>query len=182
MNAFCTIGNSRTAPGTFQTKLIANLAAIGGKWCETAPRIALGGWTTADAVAWENANLASTYGPSPSHILVNLGANDVLALPAEAVFKADYGELLDDLHTQWPGARIYCMRVWRRGEGADCDTLAGWIADVIGARGGWAFLGPDERVFLENGDDGATYTVDGVHPTDAGYALVAAQWQATMGY
>ena len=65
-------------------------------------------------------------------------------------------------------------------DGSD-DTPGTW-RKASGARAAWAHLGPDERAFLENGDDGVTYTTEGVHPNAAGYALTAAQWQAVMGY
>jgi hypothetical protein len=41
--------------------------------------------------------------------------------------------------------------------------------------------GPDEAVFLENGDNGATYMNDDVHPNHGGYMLTAKKWRETLG-
>lgn len=115
-------------------------------------------------------------------IPLNLGANDVGAIPAEATWKANLATILDAMNAQWPDAKVYVMRPWRRGYATECDSLATWIASVVSTRSTWAFVGPDERVFLENGDNGVTYTSDGIHPNTAGYALTAAQWKTVLGY
>jgi len=49
------------------------------------------------------------------------------------------------------------------------------------ARPGVAYLGHDERVWLEGGDDGATMTTDGRHYSAAGQAECAAQWRSVIG-
>lgn len=116
-----------------------------------------------------------------SYVLINLGANDVSVSLNETVWKDNMGTLMDAYHAKWSSAQVYVMRPWRRGKATECNTLAGWIADLVSARSPWAHLGPDERVFLENGDDGATYTDDGIHPNAAGYALTAAEWMAAIG-
>lgn len=144
--------------------------------------LSVGGATVATMAGRIVADLAAADPAAPDYILLNLGANDVSALPAEATWKADLATVIDGMNAKWPATKVYLMRPWRRGEATDCDTLAGWIADVVAARSAWAFMGPDERVFLENGDDGVTYTSDGIHPNAAGYALTAAQWKATLGY
>jgi lysophospholipase L1-like esterase len=45
-----------------------------------------------------------------------------------------------------------------------------------------AHVGPDRRVYLEGGDDGVTYTSDGVHPNAAGASLEAAQLKTALGH
>jgi lysophospholipase L1-like esterase len=142
--------------------------------------IAANGRTAASGAAEIDAELAAS-SANPGYILFNLGVTDVDALPAEATWKANIGYILDAMHAKWPSAKIYMMRVWRRDYGSECNTLDGWIDAIIAARD-YCYTGPDERVFLENGDDGATYTTDGIHPNAAGYALTAAQWQTVMGY
>lgn len=119
---------------------------------------------------------------TPTHILSNLGANDAASLPAEATWKANYLYILDAMHTKWPGATIYVTRPWRRNYGANCNTLAGWIADIVAARTSFLRLGDDERVWLEGGDDGATNTSDGTHYSAAGVLVAATQRQAIMGW
>jgi lysophospholipase L1-like esterase len=149
---------------------------------ERPARIAVGGRTVASAKAAVDAELVAAVG-TPDVILCNLGANEALAgLPDEATWKANYLYILDAMHTKYPSANIYLMRVWVRDKLAECNTLASWIGDLVAARS-FVHLGPDERVFLENGDNGTTYTSDGTHPTSPdGYRLEAAQWRSVLGY
>lgn len=115
-------------------------------------------------------------------VLVNLGVNEAtIGLPTEAAWKASMQTLLDAYEAKWPGVDVYLMRPWGRDLATECNTIAGWIADLVAASA-TVHLGPDERVFLENGDDGTTYTADGVHPTAAGYDLTAAEWKTAVGY
>jgi lysophospholipase L1-like esterase len=119
-------------------------------------------------------------------LLFNLGVNDVnLGIPAQAAWESNAGYILDAFHTRWPGIKVYMMKVWYRAGApaqADLDTLNTWIDNVVGARAGWAFVGPNEQVWLEGGDDGATMTYDGVHYSAAGNAECAAQWKTALGY
>lgn len=55
------------------------------------------------------------------------------------------------------------------------------LPSVLSTRSSWAHPGIDERLILEGGDDGATFTADGVHPTDAGYELEATAWLSVLG-
>ena len=146
--------------------------------------LARGGATVASSKALIDADLATMIpdtGLWLRYILINLGANDVANMPSQAQFESDLGYYMDAYHTKYPNAKVYVMRPWRRNFNTNCNTLAGFIANVVAARSAWAFLGPDERVFLENGDDGVTYTVEGIHPNTAGYALTATQWQTALG-
>lgn len=145
--------------------------------------IAVGGVSTAARKAVIDAELASTACVEPRAVLVNLGVNDLGNNPIEATWKADYGYILDAFHAKWSDAQVYCMRVWDSNPAhvADIALLAEWIGDLVAARSGWANVGPDERVFLENGDNGATFTTDGVHPNAAGYILTGREWQSVIG-
>jgi hypothetical protein len=62
------------------------------------------------------------------------------------------------------------------------NLRANWLNDVLASRSGWAFPGPDERVFLENGDDGASMTDDGVHPNALGEYRSAQEWRRCIGF
>jgi lysophospholipase L1-like esterase len=166
-------GDSKTEAGQYQTAL-TQLANVSGVNLGVGARTAA---TGATEIAAELATLTYT----PDKILFNLGANDVAALPAEATWKADMGTILDAMNAKWPSAQIYIMRPWKRDEAADCNSLATWIGDIVTARSTYCHLGPDERVFLEGGDDGATYTADGIHPNAAGYTLTANQWISVAG-
>jgi hypothetical protein len=135
------------------------------------------GYDTTEMATIINDLIDTLTNESPYRILINLGINDCPSMPTEAAYKANYASILDALHAAFPTAKIICMIVWGRGYATECNTLANWQADVISTRSTWAKLGPDERIFLENSDDGATYTADGIHPTAAGYTLTAEQWK-----
>lgn len=144
--------------------------------------LALNGGTVALMAASIVADLAAVT-DTPTHILFNLGANDSLALPAQAVWEANLATILDAMHTKWPSIRIYVSRPWRRGAPAgSLDSIATWINNVRATRTAWVFLGDDERVWLEGGDDGATNTSDGLHYSVAGAAAKAAQMVTVLGY
>lgn len=120
----------------------------------------------------------------PQFVLINIGVNNAAGVSGsmdETTVKNAFLAVLDAIHTKWSDVPVYAMRVWGRNADANCDLIDGWIDEVVALRA-WAHLGPDERVFLENGDNGVTYTADGVHPNAAGYALTAAQWKTAMGY
>lgn len=178
---FLAFGDSKTAGGNFQATLCDDLeASTGALWNHLT--LARGGFTTASMKALIDTDLTFfDASPAPEYILLATGANDVPGLPSQATFEANYGYIADAFHAKWPSAQIYCMRVWRRSYGANCDTFASWVANVVAARASFCHLGPDERIFLENGDDGATYTSDGTHPNAAGYVLTASKWQAVIG-
>lgn len=172
------VGDSKTgaATGYFVT-----LAATDPPLYERPPRLATTGWRMADVYGAIDAALAARV-DSPAYVLCNIGVNDASHFGelVEATWKMQYRYVVDAIHTRWPAAAIYLARVWERGFGADCDTVDGWIADVIVGRP-FCHVGIDERVYLENGDDGVTYTADGVHPNAAGYVLTAAEWRTAIG-
>lgn len=175
------VGDSKLADGAVQANAYTTLTAASE--VNAYSTNATSGWTMANhagAIATYIAGNSSAF--NPDYIFVNIGANDVAALPAEATWKANALTVLDAYHAAWPSAQVYMMRVWRRGSAPACDTLAGWIADVVASRSTFAHLGPDERIFLENGDNGVTYTTDGIHENADGKALAAAQWLALIGY
>ncbi len=128
---------------------------------------------------------------TPEHIMFNLGANDVdgdshdvLSDGTGALWTTNLTYIVDALHTKWSAAQIYFMRPWERGDAtkqSKLDLIDTIIQSVIAGRD-YCHLGPDERGFLENGDDGTTYTSDGTHPNELGQRLTAAKWVETLGY
>lgn len=172
------IGDSKTA--NFGP-LVTSMNTATDHFTEAPARIGYGGYSVAQIKAIIDAELASR-NSTPDYVCINLGVNESGTPPAEATWEANYGYILDAVHTKWPLAQVYLMRVWGRGTATGCSTLDGYIPTIIATRP-WAHLGPDERVFLENGDNGVTYTSDGVHPTQpAGYRLTAAQWRIALGF
>lgn len=178
------LGDSKTAANGYPPKLLADLNALNPPhlWLESAPRIATGGWDAAGLQTGVAASIASVT-PAPDFALVNIGVNDMNIMPTEAVFKGALQGTFDEIHNQFPLCQIYVMNVWRRNYVAEKATLNTWIDAQVAVNPFFVHAGPDERIFLENGDDGVTYTSDGVHPTEpAGYQLTADAWRAVLGY
>lgn len=174
---YATVGDSKTWVGEYQQDLMPLLnTATSETWREIKPRaMAHNGFSVASVAGVIVADLA-TMTDTPEFVLLNLGSNDVDdPLPSEATWLANYYIILDAIHAKWPSASCYIMRPWRRGYATECDTVASRIDTIVSNRA-FAHVGPDERGFLEGGDDGVTYTADGLHPTDAGYALMATEW------
>lgn len=145
--------------------------------------IAVGGATVASMRATVDSDLAA----DPriyENVLINLGANELTTMPTEATYKANLAYIIDAMHAKWPHARVYMMRVpWRGNEFEDeGETLRAWIDSVFAARSAWAFAGPDESVFIENGDNGATYMPNTPHANTAGNQLTGLKWAQTLGY
>jgi lysophospholipase L1-like esterase len=147
---------------------------------EATPRSGYSGKTLADIVStYLYPDMAQQYF-NPDFILLNIGANDVAALPAQATWEANLATCLDAWHTKWPKAHIYITRPWRQTYDAQCNLLAGYIDNVIATRTTFAHLGVDERVFLKGSDNGATYTSDGIHPNHLGHMLAANEWRKLL--
>lgn len=176
------MGDSKTSatPG-YVAKLLADLP---NEWYEAGVRqFGTSGWNIEDLRNAVDANIGATT-HAPDFVLINIGVNNILTYDVEATWKGHMQAILTAINTQWPRAQVYIMRPWLRGAGnvTALNHIATWISDLV-ALNSFAHLGPDERVFLENGDDGATYTTDGTHPTEPdGYQLTADQWRAVMGY
>lgn len=179
---FC-VGDSKTDGDDWPSLLVYSLETASQRhWNEKYVRYGVVGSTAAIIKTYIDANLASVTGGADK-ITINLGANDVSALPAQATWKASMTSIIDSLRTKWPSAHIYIARPWRRGFATECNSLATWIGDIVGLYATGVHLGPDERVWLENGDDGVTYTVDGIHyNTTTAQVLCASQWKTSMGY
>lgn len=148
--------------------------------------MALGGYTSATlapiTTTYSN-YVATAYRDKYRYVLLTLGVNDtIFGLPVEATFKTNYAKVLDDIHTALPNATILVALPWARGRTANCATVSGWISTVVSARSSFAAVAINEAVLIENGDDGATYTDDGVHPNAAGIAVLAPAWKSAMGY
>ena len=130
--------------------------------------------------------IAGPVATAPQGVLINLGVNDSwFVLPNQATWQASYLSLIDTLRLHWANIPIYLARPWLRfpnggaGAAGDMDTIATWIATIVGLRSN-LFVGPDERVWLKGADDGAAMTSDGIHYSSAGNVACAAQWQAVF--
>lgn len=171
---------STSDPSPWNVGYIAYLASLAN--CTEMPaKISHGGYGVQSASCFTNvinADLAAAVG-TPNFVCLNIGVNDITT---NAAFYANYAYMLDKIHAKWPNAHIGCMRPWSTQAAMSVwNGMADAIGVVVAARSPWAVLGPDERVFLENGDNGATYTVDGIHPNHAGHVLTATQWKSVFG-
>lgn len=123
--------------------------------------LAAGGWTTRDARNNIDAWLAAQT-VVPDVVLLRFGVNDSHQGLDATTFETNYGYVLDALRTKWPAAKAIVTLPWGRGC-VQCGVMSRkWIPEVLAARE-WASIGPDEGVWLEGGDDGVTYTSDGLH-------------------
>lgn len=169
-----TFGDSKTAsaaPG-IQALIAAMRTATGDGWHEAA-RLAIGGTDTPDWVARIDADLAAidaTTAGRVKFVLYNLGANDNNDAPVYATYYADTLYCVQALHTKFPAAQIYLAKIWERGDQTWITTVQYAVVDALAAAYSYVHVGIDERLTLEAGDDGATWTSDGTHPTNpAGY-------------
>lgn len=140
-----------------------------------------------------DAFLAAAAPPSPPtapiYVMANLGTNEISgaggggpSLPPEATWEGDYEYIIDAIHTKWPQCKFYMMKPDFRGsDPTKVASIHSWIDVIVAARPGIAFAGPNESVWLENGDNYATYTVDGTHYSPAGNSAAALQWKAALG-
>jgi lysophospholipase L1-like esterase len=176
------LGDSKTAGDTWVPLLVTALEGrLGAGWSEQPGRFGIPGATVLILRDYVNTNLPAEFAAA-AVALINIGANDEPSLPLDTDWRAELTSIIDSLRARSPSILVYVARPWRRGYAANCDTLAGWVATVVGTYGAGVFLGMDERVWLENGDDGNTYTVDGIHYNDAGESVAAHMWLKAMGY
>lgn len=133
--------------------------------------------TIAGTVASDIANHQAVV---PKEVLLSMGSNNICA--GQPTFESDYGTILDAINAAWPSARVFVTKSWIRNYDACADVHATAVDAVLATRGAFAFVGPDERIILKGVDNGATYTIDGVHASPAGSAALAADWMTRLGY
>jgi lysophospholipase L1-like esterase len=176
------MGDSKTSAFGFQNELLGNLRESGTyeRVVYNPPQLAIFATTTAGLNAATDAWLAAQ-NSTPDLVLLNIGINDISIGTTQATFESNLGSLLDKVHVRYPEARVLVMRPWRQNFNSQCDQMDNfWIPNVLSSRSSWAFLGPDERVFLKHNDNGASRTTDGVHPNIEGYHQTALAWQASI--
>lgn len=178
VQAILNVGDSKTAGDDWRLLLVEALTKANNKMYAKHPTDSFGisGGTLASVLTFVSANLAAVTRQADV-ITINFGANDVGALPAEATWKADLVTMIDLFRAKWPSVKIYVARAWRQGYATECNTLATWIAAVVATYPSNVFVGMDERVWFENGDNGATYTSDGVHYNVAAQTAAATAWR-----
>lgn len=152
---------------------------------------AVGGYTVANI----KANIDTWLGSHFYHdfyenniFLINLGVNDMLAMPDGTTWKSDYSYIIDALLTKYPGAKIFLTKSWMAGYDTLADTVAGYVDDLVAAYAvsnpDCVYVGDDERVWRKGGDNGATN--GSPHNTAAGeiaqVVAVRARLLAVLGW
>ena len=143
--------------------------------------VGVAGATVASTAAAIDTILAGQGVERLKYVLINLGVNDGSS-PNEATWKTNYQYIIDAVHTKWSEAKIYLAKPWKLNCDSTAVTMAGWIDDLITANSGVCYEGHNEYVWLKGADDGATYTSDGTHYSDAGKAETVNQWMTALGY
>lgn len=128
---------------------------------------------------WMEANFAGVVGDA-RFVTLNIGANDFTNMPTEAAWLSDMRYIIDACRSKWNGVQVWVCKPWRRGELTDANTVASWVDTLVNGYANNVYYGPDERIWLENGDDGTSYTTDGTHYNDAGEIENSKQWGITM--
>lgn len=176
------VGDSKSDSAGWQNELCKelNINSPSSTWQIVGnDNYAISGATVASIKTYVDANLAAeTF--TAHKIVINLGANDVGSLPAEATWKANLTSIINSFRAKW-NCDIYISRVWRRNFASACDTVAGWIEDVVATYQSGVYVADDERDWLEGGDDGATMTTDGIHYSAAGQTEKVNQMKAVFG-
>ena len=119
--------------------------------------------------------------PGSPVILINLGTDDFSAFNINygATWIPVYLEIVDGVRIKWPLATFYIARPWMINNDANAVFANTWINTIVASRSG-LFLGPDEAVYYKGSDNGASETVDGIHPSVLGETLIANAWQSVL--
>lgn len=133
----------------------------------------IGGYDAGEMADYIETNLTSSTA-TPSHILINLGANDVPEPTPEADFKSQYKRIIDRCKSVFPDVPIYLATILRNDELVTPEKLAlinGYIADLV----------TSENVNAGMSEAGLTLP-DGIHYGSAAFATVASRWMTALGY
>ena len=154
-----------------------NVSALGRDW-------SVGGYTVANAKdsidAWLTRRSVSA--ETQYIFLINLGTNEIYTtMPDSTAWATNYLYIIDAIQAKYENSKIYLTYPWQRNGTDDANTIAGWIDSIIAERSR-IYSGDDERIWLENGDNGATMTYDGTHYTTAGNNAKVAAVRAVLGF
>lgn len=182
-HTFLAVGDSKTTGvcglpcwhlDGYEVPLVADLEKdTGYEWREAQPRLGHNGATLADLLHQFGSDAARVRSIL-DFILISIGSNDV----RRNFSGADYAAWRDNLqryvqlwHTVFPTARIGIAypRNYAGYSDADFAPMDAAIDRVLASEP-YTFAGPHEVTFLR------AHSVDGVHPTPEGYAILAQLW------
>lgn len=175
------LGDSKTAADPWVEMLAAAAARS-----TTLPWVSYNGGVSGQSVATALAAMDGILAGFPadastgdySVVTLNWGVND--GCSDTATWETNYLAIIDKVHAKAPNAKVYLMRPWMRGYA--CTAALHASIDTIVAARAFTYVGPDEAVWLEGGDDGATNSVDGIHYSAAGQIEATAQWATVLGF
>jgi lysophospholipase L1-like esterase len=169
------VGDSKSDDSQWDHIFQHQIEQATGDYWQLGENWAVGGYTMAQCAAAIAGQIAAYTGDEPSRIFVNCGANDIDKVALSVTFGNNLRTIIGAILAEWPDCLVYVARPWGIGFDVLADEAAGIIATVVGEYAN-ASLGTDERVFLENGDNGATYMANDKHPNTAGYEKTATEW------
>lgn len=144
---------------------------------------AVGGATVAMTQGWIDGWMSSC--TVKEHVrdvfLINLGVNDMTSMPDSSTWVTNYLYIIDALRAKYTNCKIYITYPWKANYMAQANIMARWIDVVVNARPTFVFHADDERIWLENGDNGATMTSGGTHYSATGQTEKVAVVRAVLG-
>lgn len=191
-NSFFIFGDSKSTYDNLQSAIQTNMDSRDpvstNVWISAPTRLAAAGKSVYSTVHVQNidTDLSNRTTNTPVYVLLNLGANDVGGDVSDVhyfdtngiTWKTNLAYILDAVHATWPSTKVYQMLPWRQGSTYSNKIwlIRNTYIPAVHSGRSWCYIGPDESVFLENGDDGVTYLSDGLHPNVAGQNLTAQKW------
>ena len=122
------------------------------------------------------------FSPLTDIVLLMIGVNDVSLNNDLPNFGVRYAALVDRIHGRQPLAKIVCSTIlptWGAAGGLNLGIIAAndLIPPIVAARSAYCSLVDPWPTFSANPHYGDLWLgADGVHPTDAGYAILAGVW------
>jgi len=112
----------------------------------------------------------------PDIVLIHLGTNDAVQ-PDLTDWQNRYGQLVDQILASSPTIRVVCARIGLTRQAPTADsTINGYVDAVVNARKAAGRVTTADMTVISQ-----RWTVDGIHPLDAGYLRMAQQWATAIG-
>lgn len=179
---FFVIGDSKSTGDNFWVGYLANAlyTETGDRWVDGPHRYAIGAYDAEEMKTYMDSHIADE-GTTPEFVMINIGTNDAAhPITNETTFKTAYAGIIDHVRSEFPGVPVLCQRIYRADSAqtiTNSSTINDWIDTVIASYGSGVYAGPNDEVYIENGDAGATYLdTDKIHYKLAAQQIVADEW------
>ncbi len=137
------------------------------------------GFTIADLAGVVDAAIAATV---PDIILLHIGTNDV-PHPDIVTAPARLASLIDQIHTDRLTAKVVLATIVPSsdaGVNIIIDNYNAAMPAIVAARAAYCSLTDINAAFKAVPSYGTVLLFDGVHPNDAGYAVMATEWATAI--